>query len=187
MKKALAFCSIISFSLISCGDSRPPYRGPVSVRGYIESVPGTVNLDPRFKVVAGNPEAELFKETSISVDNTEFASGNVADDGTFVLLDVPSGEVVLTFTAPGAPEAKLSLGAIPPSADVLLLGVVVKPDSVDLLDPTKAVVRLVANKDGLKPYSSSTVDGVSVPVQYVPLAEMSDRRDYPNRPRKSSF
>lgn len=186
MKKSLAFCCV-SLLLISCGDDRPTYRGPVSVRGYIESVPGAVSLDPRFKVVAGNPEADLFKQTSISVDNADFASGNVADDGTFVLLDVPGGNVVLTFTAPGAPESKLSLGAIPPSSDVLLLGVVVKPDGVDLLDPSKAVVRLVANKDGLKPFSSSTVDGVSVPVQYVPLAEMSDRRDYPNRPRKGRF
>lgn len=186
MNRALAFC-FISLGLISCGESGPTYRGPVSVRGYIESVPGAVALDPRFKVVAGNPEAELFKQTSISVDNADFVSGNVADDGTFVLLDVPSGNVVLTFTAPGAPESKLSLGEIPPSADVLLPGVVVKPDSVDLSDPARAVVRVVANRDGLKPYRSSTVDGVNVPVQYVPLAEMSDRRDYPNRPGRSSF
>lgn len=181
MKNVLAV-GLLSLAISFCGESGPAYRGPVSVRGSIQSVPGAVALDPRFKVVAGNPEAELFKQTSISVDNADFVSGNVADDGTFVLLDVPSGNVVLTFTAPGAPESKLSLGDIPPSADVLLPGVVVKADGVDLTDPSKAVVRLVANKDGAKPYAASTVDGVSIPVRYVPLAEMSDRRDYPEPP-----
>lgn len=183
MPKVLALYLLCTICL-ACGDTRPRYRGPVSVRGSIASVPGALSLDPRFKVVAGNPEAELFKQTSISVDNAEFASGNVADDGTFVLLDVPGGNVVLTFTAPGAPASKLTLGKIPPSADVLLPGVVVKADSVDLIDPTKAVVRVVANQEGFKPFTSSTIDGVSVPVQYVPLAAMSDRRDYPER---SSF
>lgn len=182
MKHVLPIC-FLSLTILSCGDSRPFYRGPVSVRGSIESVPGAVSLDPRFKVVAGNPKADLFKETSISIENAEFASGNVADDGTFVLLDVPSGNVVLTFTAPGAPESKLSLGGIPPSADVLLPGVIVKAESVDLIDPARAVVRIVANPEGLKPFTSSTIDGVTVPVQYVPLAAMSDRRDYPDRPR----
>jgi hypothetical protein len=91
--------------------------------------------------------------------------------------------LTITFSAPGAPAARLVLGQIPGNADVFVPAIMLKRDTVALLDPASVKVRLAANIDKATPSGAfATVAGVRVPVMRTPIKEMIDRLDYPNPP-----
>lgn len=158
-------------------------KEPLSVRGWIVDVEGSPSVP--FKTVETDAarKLQLFQATSVWVENAPYVSGGVAENGSFILLDVPPGNVTITFSAPGAQDAKLVLQGVPGNADVLVPAILLKPHGVDLLSPKDLKVRLAARIDKARPTGrSATVAGHPVPVVEVPRLEMVDRRDYPNPP-----
>ena len=140
-------------------------REPISVRGWISGPPLS------------------FQSTNLWIDDAPYVSGGVAPNGAFILLDVPPGNTTITFSAPGAPAAKLVLQNIPGNADLFIPGLVLRHDSVALLDPNGVLVRLAAHVPRPMPAGAmATVAGIQVPVMKTPYAAMMDRRDYPNPP-----
>lgn len=170
--------------VIACGPSDPNAprvsKDPTSVRGWIVDVAGAPRAPfqtPETDVVR---RIQLFQATNIWVDNAPYVSGGVAENGAFLLLDVPPGNITVTFSAPGAPNARLVLQNIPGNADVFVPSIVLKPDGVQLLDPKSVRVRLAANIERPAPTRlTATVAGLAVPVMNTPIAQMVDRHDYP--------
>jgi hypothetical protein len=96
---------------------------------------------------------------------------------------VPPGNVTITFSAPGVPASRLVLGQIPGNADVFVPAILLKRDTVALLDPNSVKVRLAAPVDKATPTGAfAIVAGQRVPVTRTPIKEMIDRLDYPNPP-----
>jgi hypothetical protein len=171
---------------IACGgDPNAPQvsKEPVSVRGWIVDVSGAP------KAALTTPETEsvrrmqLFQATNVWIDDAPYVSGGVAENGTFLLLDVPPGNITISFSAPGAPNAKLVLKNIPGNADVFVPSMLLKSDGVALLDPQAVRVRLAASVDKPTPTSlTASIAGLAVPVVNTPIAQMVDRHDYPPLP-----
>jgi hypothetical protein len=154
-------------------------RDPVSVRGWIYDVKGAkTEQHPDMEIAR---RGQLFTSTSVWVEGTEFASGGIAENGAFVVLDVPPNNATLGFNAPGAESAKVVLENIPGSADVLIPDVILENGGATVRDPSKIVVRVVG--DGAKPTRTNRtakVAGHTVNVIEVPITAMNDRRDYPD-------
>ena len=107
-------------------------------------------------------------------------SGGVAENGSFILLDVPPGNVTIGLTAPGADQARIVLQNIPGNADVFIPGIVLKKGGVSVLKPQDIKVRLPAHVTQPAPTGQmASIAGVQVPVVNVPIATMVDRHDYP--------
>jgi len=167
------------------GDPNAPHvsKEPISVRGWIVDVAGA----PRAPFQTPETEAvrrlQLFQSTGVWIENAPYVSGGVAENGSFILLDVPPGNTTITFNAPGAPAARLVLQNVPGNADVLIPAILLQPDSVALLEPKNVKVRLAASIDRPKPTGmTATVAGLAVPVINTPMVQMADRHDYPTRP-----
>ena len=127
--------------------------------------------------------AQLFQSTNVWIDDAPYVSGGVAENGAFLLLDVPPGNITISFSAPGAPNAKLVLKNIPGNADVFIPSMLLRPDGVALLDPQAVKVRLAARVDKPAPTNLiASVAGLAVPVMNTPIAQMVDRHDYPVLP-----
>ena len=155
--------------------------GPVSVRGWILDVKGaqrgeTIELELARRSV-------LFQSSSVWVEDVTYASGGIAENGAFIVLDVPPHSSILGFNAPGAETAKVTLANIPPNADVLIPNLILENGGATVLDPTKIVVRLSGKVSKPTPTGKTAiVAGHTVPVIEVPLISMEDRRDYPSVP-----
>jgi len=179
---------LLASLLEGCGGSESPQgprlsREPVSIRGWIREV--TTAPQGNFKLLTGERErqAQIFRESYVSIENAPYASGGVAENGSFIILDVPPGDVTLTFQAPGIPNSQLQLKGLPPNGDVFLHAISLTPSAVQLLSPEKILVRIPGDKAVTKraPHASETFVGISrARVIVAPLSEMSDRRDYPD-------
>ena len=172
---------------IACGPDDPNAprlsKEPISVRGWIVDVAGSPKAPFQTPETDAVRRLQLFQSTYVWVDNAPYVSGGVAENGSFILLDVPPGNVTVSFSAPGAPNARLILQNVPGNADVLVPAIILKPNGVTLLDPKGVVVRLAAKID--KPSASRltvNVAGLTVPVINTPIMQMTDRHDYPNPP-----
>jgi hypothetical protein len=163
-------------------------REPVSVRGWILDVEGSSggeNAPFRTVETEAARKIALFQTMNLWVEGAPYISGGLAENGSFILLDVPPGTVTIEFSAPPlVPQAKLVLTNIPGNADVLIPGVIVKKDgSVAFADPKAIEVRTAAKID--KPHATSqkaVIAGMQVPVIETPLAQMIGRRDWPVPP-----
>ena len=166
----------------SCGDTPPGAtplsKEPVSVRGWIADVEGAGQS--AIPQVEAARRLQLFQQTYVAVEKAPYISGGIAENGAFVLLDVPPGDVNVVFTAPGAPAARLVLRNIPGSADVVIPGILLRRESVQLLQPRQVVVRVAGSPQQAQ--WTANVAGVAVPVRNVPVAQMGDRRDLPTPP-----
>ena len=185
---AKRFVVILAIAAAACGGGSEPKgprvaRDPISVRGWIVDVDtGPNNAYHTIETEAARKQ-NLFRGTNVWIENAPYVSGGVAETGAFLLLDVPPGNVTITFSAPGAPAARLVLGAIPGNADVFVPAAMLKRDTVTLLDPASVKVRLAANVDKAAPAGTfATVAGVRIPVMRTPINQMIDRLDYPNPP-----
>ncbi|HUP46329.1 MAG TPA: hypothetical protein VM779_12545 [Thermoanaerobaculia bacterium] len=161
---------------------QPLSREPVSVRGWVADVEGANKGELQTPETEGARLQELFQATSIWVEGAEYVSGGLAENGAFILLDVPPGQATIGFNAPGAENATLHLENIPGNADVLIPAILLKPGGATLLQPEGVIVRLAANT--AEPRGTdlvATVAGVEVPVIEVPVNALIDRRDYPER------
>ena len=156
-------------------------KAPTSVRGWIADVERPEG-DTSLRTIETETarRAELFGATTVWVENAEYVSGGVAENGSFVLLDVPPGNVTITFTAPGVEASALILENVPGTADLLIPGIVLKRTGVALQDPKLVRVRIPARVDQPRPTGKTAlVAGHPVPVVDTPLAQMTDRRDFP--------
>jgi len=154
-------------------------KEPVSVRGWIEDVEGSVkSTSPEMEIAR---RTQVFQGTQIWVENADYVSGGVAENGSFILLDVPPGNVTIGFSAPGVDRAKIVMTNIPGSADVFIPRVILKPNGASVVKPESVVVR-IASPEIKKPAptgKTATVAGLTVPIMNVPLSAMVDRHDYP--------
>lgn len=154
-------------------------RQPVSVRGWIVDVKGSKHEQVPDMEIARR--AQVFQSTSVWVENTEFASGGIGENGAFIVLDVPPLKATLGFNAPDAENAKLLLEGVPGTADVFIPDLILEPNGATVLDPKKILVRLPADvaKASLSG-KTAKVAGYTVPIINTPIAQMIDRREYPS-------
>jgi hypothetical protein len=156
-------------------------RDPVSVRGWILDVKGAQRAETMEMELARR--SELFQSTSVWVEDSQYASGGIAENGSFIVLDVPPNNATIGFNAPGAETAKIVLQDVPPTADVFIPDVILENGGATVLDPKKILVRLPASVDQAKPSGkTAVVAGHRVRVIETPLREMTNRRDYPEVP-----
>jgi hypothetical protein len=154
-------------------------REPVSVRGWILDVKDSKHVSSPDLEIARRQQ--LFQSTSVWVEKAPFASGGIADNGSFIVLDVPPNNAVIGFNAPGAENARLVLEGVPGSADVIVPDLILERGGAKVLDPSKIRVRLPAEVDKAAPTGKfATVAGYKVPIINTPIAELTDRREYPN-------
>jgi hypothetical protein len=171
-------------ALSGCGGSEPagpkPSKEPISVRGWILDVEGARST--------GIAEAEtarkmqLFQNTYVEVQGAPYVSGGINENGSFILLDVPPGNVTITFTVPGTVTSSLQLTNIPGNADVLVPALLLANGGVKLAQPKGVVIR-VGGEQSRKLPATAAVAGQPVAVVEVPLSKMTDRRDYPAAPK----
>lgn len=188
--------ALLPFLLVACDGSeslekegRGSFKkGPISIRGWIAEIElGLKKPDNVFSVTTPGATAvhfqqELFKETNFSVRDVPYASGGVAEDGSFIILDAPPGRVTIDMQAPGVPLVPLVLENIPPNADVFIPSIRLYPDRFELLEPQRVLIRVPSRGNQRKKAAEQAiVGGLRVDVWEVPLREMMDRRDWPTR------
>lgn len=154
-------------------------RKPVSVRGWITDVKGATRAEnPDIEIAR---RTELFTSSSVWVENSQYASGGIAENGAFIILDVPPGSATIGFNAPGAENARIVLQNVPGTADVIIPDVVLEPGGATVLDPKAIQVRLPAEVEQPRPTGKTAmVNNYVVPIIETPLGQMRDRREYPN-------
>jgi hypothetical protein len=181
--KRLAAMALLAVACSGPAPSTPHVsREPISVRGWIADVESPPNAYHTVETESAR-KVQLFQQTNIWVDNAPYVSGGVAENGSFILLDVPPGNVTVSFSAPGAPLVRLVLEHVPGNADVFIPALLIKHDSVGLLDPKGVKVRLAAKVQRATPAGATAiVAGLSVPVVNTPMVAMMDRLDYPIPP-----
>ena len=170
------------FLLTACGnDAFKVASDPTSVRGWVLDVKGAKRGET-IEMELGR-RAELFASTSVWVENVEYASGGIAPNGAFVVLDVPPQSAILGFNAPGAETARVQLEGVPPNADVIIPNLILQPGGATVLDPSKIVVRVAGSVSKPTPTGQTArVAGYTVPIVETPLSQLVDRRDYPDVP-----
>lgn len=171
--------------LAACSGEKREYaldnisRKPVSVRGWVDDVAGAKKGETTEMEIARRQE--MFAQTSVWVEGITYVTGGFAENGAFVMLDVPPGDVTIGFNAPGAETATMKLQNIPPSADVLLPNVILKPKGSSFYDPKQVLIRVPGNVKQLTPTGQTAiVGGHTVPVYYAPVSQLTDRREYPD-------
>lgn len=188
MKLRTALIAVLPWLLIGVAcrseSKGPPIpKNPASIRGWLvdpaaESQP-LLHLTDTASGEAAH-RARVFEQTHISIEGFPYASGGIGGNGSFVILDVPPGQVIINFQPPEGPDAQLLLKDVPPNADILLPRLRIQATEVVPSDPKDIVVRVPARVTARRPTGSQmTVAGQPVPVFEVPLSEMLDRRDYP--------
>ncbi|HEX6083927.1 MAG TPA: hypothetical protein VF266_05350 [Thermoanaerobaculia bacterium] len=184
MRRLLVPLLLLALAACKAGEGgtgfRPP-SDPVSVRGWILDVKGSQRAETIEMELARR--SQLFLSSSVWVENGDYASGGIAENGAFVILDVPPNNPILGFNAPGAETAKVVMQDIPPFADVFLPDLILQNGGATVLDPKKIVVRLAGNVSKPTPTGKvAKVAGYTVPIVEVPTNQMIDRRDYPSVP-----
>ncbi len=174
--------------LFGCGPSDPNApvvsKEPISVRGWVVDVEGGPNAGFHTVETEAARRAELYRSMSVWVDGAPYVSGGLQENGAFLLLDVPPGNVTISFSAPGAPESKLVFQNIPGNADVFVPSLLLTKTGVQFLDSRTVSVRMAAHVDKPQPTRQfATVGGLRVPVVNTPFAQMDDRHDFPVPPR----
>jgi hypothetical protein len=173
---------IVAVLVAACGNEQPRTstvsKEPVSVRGWIDDVQGSVKSQtPEMEMAR---RSQIFQATQIWVENADYVSGGVAENGAFILLDVPPGNVTIGISAPGVEGAKIVLQNIPGSADVFIPAVVLKPNGATVVNPKDVKVRVASEVATPTPTGKNAmVAGVTVPILSVPLSAMVNRHDYP--------
>jgi len=179
---------IVAIVAAACGGPSEPqgphvHKDPISVRGWIVDVETGPSTAYHTVETEAARKRDLFSGTNVWVENAPYVSGGVAETGSFLLLDVPPGDVPITFSAPGVPVSKLVLKQIPGNADVFIPAMLIKKDAVSLLDPKGTKVRMAAQIDKAKPTGAfASVGDQRIAVMSTPIKEMIDRLDYPTPP-----
>src|SRR5438067_12607881 len=126
-------------------------KDPISVRGWLFDVEGGPSAPFRTAETEGARKVHLFQATYVEVVNAPYVSGGIAENGSFLLLDVPPGKVTIVFSAPGAQSARLQMENVPGNADIFLPGLLLKRSGgVTLTEPAEVKVRMAARIDKAK-------------------------------------
>jgi hypothetical protein len=182
MRRSLV--AIALFLAAGCGETDPNSsqflnRKPCSVRGWVLDVKGAKHAES-MELEIGR-RTELFANTSIWIENTEFATGGIAENGAFVILDVPPMSATIGFQAPGADQAKLPMLNVPPTAEVFIPDVILEPGGATVRDPKAIQVRVPADVDQPRLTGKfAQIGSYQVPITEAPLNAFADRREYPN-------
>ena len=184
---------LFAAALAACGGGNPGSSfknlstDPISVRGWITDVEQPASGVYKTVETESARRTAIFQGTNIWVENAPYVSGGVAENGSFLLLDVPPGNVTVTFTPPNAPAAHLVLQNIPGNADVFVPALLLKPNGIDTLQPDQIRVRMGTKIAKAQPTGKNAmVAGRTVPIMAVPIGELVDRRDYPTPPGANS-
>ncbi len=182
MRRSLV--AIALFLAAGCGETDSSSaqflnRKPCSVRGWVFDVKGAKPAES-MELEIGR-RTELFVNTSIWIENTEFATGGIAENGAFVILDVPPMSATIGFQAPGADQAKLPMLNVPPTAEVFIPDVILEPGGATVRDPKAIQVRVPASVDQPRLTGKfAQIGSYQVPITEAPLNAFGDRREYPN-------
>ena len=155
------------------------------MRGWVADVEGGGNSNFRTVETEAARKAQLFTSTNVWVDSAPYISGGMSETGSFLLLDVPPGNITISFAAPGAPDARLILQNVPGNADVFVGGLILKKEGVDFADPEAVQVRSAAHID--KPHPNgrfAIVAGRKIPIVDTPIAQLTERHDFPTPPAR---
>jgi hypothetical protein len=179
--------ALLTIALAACGGGSSENsvyklsRDPVSVRGWIVDVKGAQHSDIMDVEIARR--TQLFQSSTVWVEKTEFASGGIAENGGFIILDVPPMNATIGFNAPGAETARIVLEGVPGTADVFIPDLILEPNGATVLDPKKIVVRVASGVSKPTPTGKTAkVAGYTVPVIEVPTSQLIDPREYPHVP-----
>jgi hypothetical protein len=187
----MKYCILIAILAVGCGDEpkvSPTFgisREPVSVRGWIKDIEGSGAGDAVKTVeTEAARRKQMFQNTTLWVENAPYVSGGVAEDGSFIILDVPPGKAVVSFNAPGAETARIEIDNVPGNVDVVIPGLILKKGGSTVADPAKIQVRMpsMTAKQPTPTSAFATIGGHRVPVIDTPLRLMTDRRDFPPPP-----
>ena len=181
-KTAVVVAIALAFGCSESKDSpHAMSRQPVSVRGWVDDVAGAKRAET-IEMELGRRQA-MFQQTSVWVEKSQFASGGVAENGSFIVLDVPPGTSTIGFSAPGAENAKVVLENVPGNADILIPQIVLENGGAKVLDPSQIKVRIPGRvTQERRTGQSAIVAGNTVPIIETPLSALADRREYPNPP-----
>lgn len=183
MRRILFVLALLTW-LTACGGEKKKdemSRKPVSVRGWVLDVKGAQRAETMEMELFRRQQ--LFQASSLWVENNQYASGGIAENGSFIVLDAPPGESIIGFNAPGAETARLTLKDVPGTADVFVPDVILEKGGATVLDPKSIQVRIAKNvSKRTSTGQTAFVAGHPIPVFEVPLAELTDRRDYPRPP-----
>ncbi len=186
IKRCIVFFLALITAACDVGSKSGPRvaKEPISVRGWITDVDAGENAAAYHTIETESArKASLFHDTNVWVENAPYVSGGVAETGAFLLLDVPPGNVTITFTAPNAAAAHLVLADVPGNANIFVPSMLLKKGSVVLLDPKSVKVRMAMQIDKEVPSGKFvTIAGQRIPIMNTPIAQMSDRHDYPMAP-----
>jgi hypothetical protein len=184
MKRVSAAFSLL---LLACGPSQPGgpvvSKEPISVRGWVTDVDGGGNGTYRTVETEAARKAQLYQSINVWVEGAPYVSGGLQENGSFLLLDVPPGNVTISFAAPGAPVAKLVLQNVPGNADVYVPALVLAKNSVKFGDPAAVQVRMAAQID--KPHPTgryAVVAGQKIAIVEAPLGQLTARHEFPTPP-----
>jgi hypothetical protein len=173
---------------LACGGPEPGTavvsKNPISVRGWIADV-DRPDSGGTFKTVETEAarRGQLFQSTNIWMDDAPYVSGGVAETGAFILLDVPPGNSTIEFAPPGGLVSRVRMVNVPGDADVFLPGLILKDNDVGFADPAAVKVRLAAKVAAETPTGAfATIAGQRVPIVNAPIAQMTDRHEYPTPP-----
>lgn len=171
--------SVAAVLLTSCGEEKPR-TGPASVRGWIGEIePSGETYAAVGKLNEALRRMEMLSGANVYVENVQFASGGVGEDGSFMILDVPPGNARVVFQIPGVSDAALVLENIPSNADVLIPNVTIAGGKAVVPDPSRIQVR-IPGKQRRDANLTMKVAGHPVKAVEVPLREFGDRREYPS-------
>jgi hypothetical protein len=168
---------------VACGkpsEVQSMSRQPCSVRGWVLDVKGAKHEETAQLELARR--TELFATASVWIEETQYASGGIAENGAFIILDVPPQKAVIGFQANGADQARLPMEGVPPYADVLIPDVILENGGATVLDPKAILIRVPDGDIEKRTPTGKTakIAGYTVPIVLAPFSEMMDRRDYPN-------
>jgi len=188
MRSSVTLCALLAaLCALTCSNEKqatPVSKDPVSVRGWIADV-DTGAPNDRFRTVETESarRTAAFQAMTVWVEGAPYASGGVAENGSFIFLDVPPGKTAIGFSTTGVPQATLTLENVPPNADIFAPGLVLTPKGIIAGDPKAIRVRLAARVAKPSPAGlTARIAGIDVPVMNVPINSMIDRHDYPIPP-----
>jgi len=166
--------------IAACGEGekspRRPAQDPVSIRGWILDIEGIPSDSPDLVFPSLNRSPiQYVLEANAYIPDQQFVSGTI-ENGSFVMLDVANGDVTIMFQAAGIADSAMKIKGVPPSADLVLPGIVIGKERTYLIDPTKAMVRIPSNVAEVEEIPSTTfVNGDKVPTFNIPIKKMGDR------------
>ena len=164
----------------SCGGgettTRRPAQNPISIRGWIMDIEGTPSDIPDVAFPAINrAPIQYILDANVYVPDQQYVSGTI-ENGSFVMLDVANGDATIMFQAAGIADSPMRVKGVPPSADLVLPGIVIGKEISYVADSRRAMVRIPSNVAEVEEVPSTTfVNDEKISTYNIPIKKMGDR------------